>query len=109
MPSVILLHKGDTVAEPDNDLGASRAPFRCHILVQGVDLEILGELAPGAFHYGMTCLVEYEPHSLWQEASLSITAEALKKGIKTEYHVFQHTPGEIRSALKGMGVDVEAT
>ena len=107
MPSVILLHKGDTVAEPDNDLGASRAPFRCHILVQGVDLEILGELAPGAFHYGMTCLVEYEPHSLWQEASLTITAEALKKGIKTEYHVFQHTPGEIRSALKGMGVDVE--
>ena len=80
---------------------------RCHILVKGLDLEILGELAPGAFHYGMTCLVEFEPHSLWQEVSLTITAEALKKGIKTEYHVFQHTPGEVRSALKEMGVDVE--
>jgi KaiC/GvpD/RAD55 family RecA-like ATPase len=81
--------------------------LRCHILVQGVDLEILGELAPGGFHYGMTCLVEYEPHSLWQEASLTITAEALRKGIKTEYHVFQHTPGQVRLALKEMGVDVE--
>jgi KaiC/GvpD/RAD55 family RecA-like ATPase len=76
-------------------------------LVQGIDLEILGELAPGGFHYGMTCLVEFEPHSLWPETSLSITAEALKKGIKTEYHIFQHTPREVRSALKEMGVDVE--
>jgi len=76
-------------------------------LKEGLDLEILGELAPGAFHYGMTCVVEFEPHSLWQEASLTIAAEALKHGIKTEYHVFHHTPGEIRSALKDMGVEVE--
>jgi KaiC/GvpD/RAD55 family RecA-like ATPase len=78
------------------------------ILVEGLDLEILGELAPGAFHYGMTCLVEFEPHSLWQEASLTITAEALKRGIKTEYHIFQHSPGEVRSALREMGVHVES-
>lgn len=76
-------------------------------MVHGLDLEILDELAPGAFHYGMTCLVEFEPHSLWHEASLTITADALKKGIKTEYHVFQHSPSEVRSALKEMGVDVE--
>ena len=76
-------------------------------MTQGLDLEILGELASGAFHYGMTCLVEFEPHSMWQEASLTITAEALKHGIKTEYQVFQHTPAEIRSALKEMGVDLE--
>jgi KaiC/GvpD/RAD55 family RecA-like ATPase len=76
-------------------------------LVRGVDLEILGELAPGAFHYGMTCVVEFEPHSLWHEASLTIAAEAVRHGIKTEYHVFQHTPGEIRVALKDLGIDVE--
>lgn len=70
-------------------------------------MEILGELAPGAFHYGMTCLVEFEPHSLWHEISLTITSEALKRGIKTEYHVFQHTPSDIRQALKTMGIDLE--
>lgn len=76
-------------------------------MTQGLDLEILGELAPGVFHYGMTCLVEYEPHSLWFEVSLTITAEALRHGIRAEYHVFQHTPSEVRSALKELGVDLE--
>jgi len=71
-----------------------------------LDLEILGELAPGAFHYGMTCLVEFQPHSLWHEVSLTIAAEALKKGIKTEYHVFQFAPEDIRAQLREMGVDV---
>ncbi len=92
---------------PQTYLESARPFLRCHILVQGVDLEILGELAPGAFHYGMTCLVEFEPHSLWHEVSLTIASEALKKGVRTEYHVFQHTPAEIRSALGEMGVDVE--
>ena len=76
-------------------------------MARGIDLEILGELAPGAFHYGMTCVVEFESHSLWHETSLTIAAEALGKGVKTEYHVFEHTPAEIRAALKGMGVAVE--
>lgn len=88
-------------------LGPSEPRVRCHILSEGVDLEILGELAPGAFHYGMTCLVEFEPHSLWYEVSLTIAAEALNHGIKTEYHVFQHTPNEIRTALKQMALDVD--
>jgi len=83
-----------------------RQTVRCHILTGGLDLEILGELAPGAFHYGMTCLVEFQPHSLWHEVSLTIAAEALKKGIKTEYHVFQFTPEDIRTKLREMGVDV---
>ena len=94
-------------AGADNDLGTSQASVCCHILVQGLDLEILGELAPGAFHYGMTCLVEYEPHSLWHEASLTIAAEALKKGTKVEYHVFQHAPSDIRQSLTDMGLELE--
>lgn len=108
LPLLVFLRRspGDPSAV-QSYLGSTIPEVRCHILVKGLDLEILGELAPGAFHYGMTCLVEFEPHSLWQEVSLTITAEALKKGIKTEYHVFQHTPGEVRSALKEMGVDVE--
>jgi KaiC/GvpD/RAD55 family RecA-like ATPase len=106
-PLVVVLQRTNRKAEPETHLEFSRPFARCHILVHGIDLGILGELAPGGFHYGMTCLVEFEPHSLWNEASLTITAEALKKGIKTEYHVFQHTPREVRSALKEMGVDIE--
>jgi len=103
----VVLQRTSREDEPETHLEFSPPVPHCHILVQGIDLEILGELAPGGFHYGMTCLVEFEPHSLWQEVSLTITAEALKKGIKTEYHIFQHTPSEVRSALKEMGVDVE--
>jgi len=103
----VVLRRTNGEFEPETHLEFSHTFARCHILARGIDLEILGELAPGGFHYGMTCLVEFEPHSLWQEASLTITAEALKKGIKTEYHVFQHTPSEVRLALKEMGVDVE--
>jgi len=106
-PLVVVLQRTDKESEPETHLEFSPPLPHCHILVQGIDLEILGELAPGGFHYGMTCLVEFEPHSLWHEASLTITAEALKKGIKTEYHIFQHTPREVRSALKEMGVDIE--
>jgi KaiC/GvpD/RAD55 family RecA-like ATPase len=106
-PLVVLLATGrggsrwlQTYLEPG-------AQLHCHVLTKGLDLEILGELAPGAFHYGMACVVEYQSHSVWHEISLTIAAAALEKGIKTEYHVFQHTPAEIRAALKAIGVDVE--
>jgi KaiC/GvpD/RAD55 family RecA-like ATPase len=88
-------------------LGTSKPEVHCHILIEGLDLEILGELAPGAFHYGMTCLIEFEPNSLWHEASLTIASEALKHGVKIEYHVFQSSPADIRSKLRRMGVDPE--
>ena len=106
-PLLVLLDRIGREAEADNDLGTPRGPVRCHILAQGVDVEILGELAPGAFHYGMTCLVEYETHSLWHEMSLTITAEALKKGTKVEYHVFQHSPSDIKRSLADIGVALE--
>jgi class 3 adenylate cyclase len=76
-------------------------------LTKSVDLEFLEKLAPGGFCYGMTCVVEFESNSLWHEVSLAIAAQALGRGMKTEYHVFQHTPTEIRLALKRMGVGVE--
>jgi len=88
-------------------LGTPGRFLRYHILTKGLDLEILGELAPGAFHYGMACLVEFEPHSLWHEMSLTIAAGALKRGVRTEYHVFEHTPEEIRSSLRELGADVD--
>lgn len=100
-------HGSTNTAVLQTHLELNRAQAHCHILTQGLDLEILGELAPGAFHYGMTCVVEFEPNSLWHEISLTIAAEALKHEIKTEYHVFQNTPEDIRREFKEMDVDLE--
>lgn len=104
---ILLARRSGAERPPETDLESVKPFFRWHILERGLDLEVLGELAPGGFHYGMTCLVEFEPHSLWYEVSLTVTAGALRQGVKTEYHVFQHTPADIRSALRKMEVDVE--
>ncbi len=69
-------------------------------------LSLLGEMVPGGFLYGGNYLVEFEPDSPWYEASLTIAANALKQGIRTEYHTFRHIPGEIRTALGRLGIDV---
>src|SRR6266705_2161540 len=69
-------------------------------------LPLLGEMVPGGFSYGGNYLVEFEPDSPWYEASLTIAAHALRQGIKTEYHTFRHIPGEIRTALQRLGIDV---
>ena len=111
VPLLIFVRRENTEAPEkalQTYLGTRERIVRCHILSKGVDLEILGELAPGAFHYGMTCLVEFEPHTLWHEMSLTIAAEALKRGIRTEYHVFQYTPQEVRTSLQELGVGVDA-
>ena len=104
-PLLVLLQRASRARRKHLELG--NPELACHFLVKGVDLEILGELAPGAFHYGMTCLVEFEPHSLWYEISLTIAAGALKSGVKTEYHVFQHSPQEVRRSLMELGLEVE--
>jgi len=77
------------------------------ILTNSIDLDFFEKLAPGCFTYGMTCVVEFEPHSLWPEVSLAIAKQALGRRTKTEYHVFQHTPTEIRLKLEQLGVEVE--
>jgi KaiC/GvpD/RAD55 family RecA-like ATPase len=67
----------------------------------------LDKLVRGGVDYGTNLLVEFEPHSLWYETSLTIASIAANSGIKTEYHTFQHIPSEIRRALKRLGLDVE--
>jgi KaiC/GvpD/RAD55 family RecA-like ATPase len=49
----------------------------------------------------------YEPDSVWYETSLTIAALALKDGLRIEYHTYEHIPGEVRSAIGNIGVDVK--
>ncbi|HXW37305.1 MAG TPA: adenylate/guanylate cyclase domain-containing protein [Nitrososphaerales archaeon] len=72
-----------------------------------VDVPILDKLAPDGFSYGGHYIVEFDPDSLWYETSLTIASLALKRGTKTEYHVFQHLPKEAFDGLKKLGVDAE--
>ena len=71
-----------------------------------LSLPFLDGLAQGAFDYGKIVLVEFEPSSLWHEAAVTITAQALQGGIRTTFHTFQHPPADARRALRAQGVDV---
>lgn len=76
-------------------------------LSDGLALPILKELVPGGFGYGINLVAEFEPQSIWYEASLTIAAHALKGGIRTDYHTFQHIPNEVTDALSRLGVNVK--
>ena len=67
----------------------------------------LKELVPNGFEYGSNLLVEFDSDSVWYETSLTIAADAIRAGIKIDYHNFQHTPDDIRKALSRRGLDVK--
>lgn len=76
-------------------------------LVDRLNLSILRGLIPDGIEYGTSLLVEYEPDSLWYETSLTLAAQALKDGVRTDYHTFQHMPEEIRKDLTKLGLDIK--
>lgn len=69
-------------------------------------VSILEGLIPG-IRYGLDLLAEFESNSVWPEASLTITAQALRAGAKAEYHVFERRPSEVIKALEALAVDVK--
>jgi class 3 adenylate cyclase len=76
-------------------------------LPESLKVPLLNELAPDGFFYGGHYVVEFDPDSLWYETSLTIAALALKQGMKTQYHVFQHYPSEAVEAFSKLGVDAK--
>lgn len=64
-------------------------------------------LLPGGIVYGTNVLIEFEPDSLWQEASVTLAAQALRKAVKTEYHTFMWYPQKIRDAFAKLGLEIE--
>ncbi len=76
-------------------------------MTESLVLPILKLMVPSGLHYGGHYIVEYDPDSPWYETSLTLTAEALKQGVRTEYHVFIHPPSQIRDDLAKLGIDVK--
>lgn len=70
-------------------------------------MPILSELISGGFRWGLNLVVEFEPHSLWYETSLTFACHALKAGAKTDYHTFQHIPSEIVENLTRLGLNIQ--
>ncbi len=73
-------------------------------MTDSVSLPLFKEMIPGGLSYGANYLVEFEPQSLWYETSLTIAAQGLRQGLRTDYHTFMHMPTEIRTALSSLGL-----
>ncbi len=72
-----------------------------------LSIPIVKELVPGGIDYGTTVLVEFEPRSLWHEASLAIATQALRNGISTVYHIFKRFPKEVTVDFARLGLNVK--
>lgn len=64
-------------------------------------------MVPGGIEYGSIILVEFEPQSCWYDAAYSIAAQALRQEVRTDLHIFQHTPQAVRDRMSGFGLDVK--
>ncbi len=71
-----------------------------------LSLPFLKNPVPSGLTYGANYLVEFEPHSVWYETMLTLAAEALTAGVRTDLHTFSHIPGEMRDALSRLGTNV---
>ena len=70
-------------------------------------LPILKDILPGGLRFGANYLVEFEPQSLWHETSLTLCAQALRQGARTDYHTFTRPPEDIRSQLSSLAPGIK--
>lgn len=69
-------------------------------------LPLIKELVPAGFDFGSIVLVEFESHSCWYDAALTLASQALNGGVKTDLHMFHKDPHAVRDALARLGLDV---
>ena len=74
----------------------------------GPEIPFLGTLAGGSLRFGTIVLVEFQPNSLWFEAALTIVGEALRAGVRVDFHTFQHPPDDARRGLEAEQIDASA-
>ena len=87
------------------ELLSSRAEGVLHLPAGNLMLPILKTMFPDGIEYGTALMVEFQPDSLWYEASLTIAAQALRAGAKTAYHTFLRPPDEIGQFLTSLGLN----
>jgi len=73
-----------------------------------VKIPLISDLTTGSLPEGSTLLVEFDPASQWNNASLTITAGWLQCGGGVSYSVSSQPPENVRLKLKRLGLDVNA-
>jgi len=71
-----------------------------------MNLPLLDNLLPDGLEFGTALLVEFAPESCWYEVSFTLAAQALRQGVRCEYHDLSHSPTEIRRGMADFGFDV---
>ncbi len=90
-------HTHDRKPEVANQLLESMLPL----------LPLIQELLEETLPSGVELMVEYDPTSLWYDASLTMAAGWLEQEGTVEYSVGNQPPENIRAQLKKLGVNVE--
>ena len=68
---------------------------------------LLEAAVPEGLRYEGNYLVEFEPDSVWYEASITIAARSVQRGQKTEYHSFHRDINDVKEALEALGLSVD--
>ena len=71
-------------------------------------IPLIEDLTAGPVPPGSNLLVEFDPSSQWESASVTIAAGWLKSGGKVSYIVHTHPPDEVRERLTRLGLNPEA-
>jgi hypothetical protein len=65
---------------------------------------IFSDITHQEFATGKNYLVKFEPESSWRETSITIAAQAILAGTKTQYHTLAQFPEDAKNALQACGV-----